>query len=336
MTGTARLGFLWSLAFAFSCSGRGGGDALGPLPPPIPGGEAVALSGRWVASRNYEITVYEGTKPIRTLTSGYLDFKPNWSPDTDEIVFFRAAQATGPFLQWRNKICVIHADGTGFRELTSGQYGDFNPNWARDGSHRIFFNRYGEHQDPLSWRTYWTTPDASPGDEAALGIHPPGWEFVDTGLTDGRFLVEWYNGSGLQRSMLLTPGTGGGYQEVRRPTDLYWHKLSVSPSQTKVAYMENLSGDLNTYAGDVLYWAELDLQTNEVANEVLITRPTYGACTNEYPRWYPDETMVVFDSDCVDGTSRAYAYRLADGAVFPISDDPGVNINFVDYEHTPE
>ncbi len=325
------------LASGAGCGGGGGGLDLGALPPPVPDGQAVALGGRWVASRNLEITVYEGTKPVRTLTTGHDDFKPVWSPSGDTIAFFRAISDAGDFYQWRTKLCVIHADGTGYRELTDGSHRDFNPTWTRDGTGRILFNRYAEGGDPSRNDAYWTTPDASPGDEVQLN-HGAGWEWVDAGLLDGRLFVDRYNPvSGYQSSYLLTPGDGGGYRELARPTHRYWHKVSVSPSQTRVAYMLDLSGTPGIYSDDVLYWAELDLESGAVTNPVLITRPEGGACINEYPRWYPDETMIVFDSSCAgDGWPRAYAYRLADGALFPISDDPGVNVMFVNYEHTPQ
>ncbi len=325
-----------SLAAALIACGGGGGVDPATLPPPIPAGVAVALGGRWVASRNLEITVYDGTRPARTLTTGHDDFKPVWSPGGDWIAFFRALSDSGDFYQWRTRLCVIRADGTGYRELTDGTHRDFNPTWTRDGTDRILFNRYAEGGDPSRNDAYWTTPDATPGDEVHLD-RGARWEWVDAGLLDGRLFVDRYDAAeNFQRSFLFTPGDGA-YRELSRPTHGYWHKLSVSPSQTRVAYMLDGTATPGIYSDDVLYWAELDLEAGEVRNPVRITRPVDGACINEYPRWYPDETMIVFDSSCAgDGWPRAYAYRLADGAVFPISDDPGVSVMFVNYEHTPQ
>lgn len=55
----------------------------------------------------------------------------------------------------------------------------------------------------------------------------------ETHLTDARWAAP------LARSFLLTPNPGrvGTYEEISRPTTQLWHKLSVSPSETKVAYM---------------------------------------------------------------------------------------------------
>lgn len=323
-----------------ACGGGGGGPtgadpALGTLPPLIPDGVAVALSGRWVASRNLEITVYEGTKPVRTLTTGHHDYKPVWSPDTDEIVFFRALRDSGDFAGWQTRICVVHADGTGLRCLTDGTHRDFNPTWTRDGTHRILFNRYAEGGDAAADEVWWTASDAAPGDEVRLDQRAR-YAWVDAGLPDGRLFVDWSTFAPWgQRSFLFTPGEAGGEVELARPAYHYWHKLSVSPSLTRVAYMVDLGYRSGDYSDDVIYWAELDLPGLAVKNPVLITPPYADGCVNEYPRWSPDETLVVFDSSC-RGPSRAYAYRLSDGVVFPFSDDPGAWISFVDFEHTPQ
>jgi hypothetical protein len=339
MARLATLGFV--MAAMAACSGGGGGDPydLGPLPPPVPDGAAVAQSFRWVASRDLAITVYEGATPARALTSGHDDFKPVWSPAGDLVVFFRALADSGSFERWRTKICVVHADGTGLRELTDGLHADFNPTWTRDGTNRILFNRYADLGMLEEDDVYSTSPEASPGDEVRLDTAGATYEWVDAGLVDGRLIVDWdaFHPLG-QTTHLFTPGPGGGYEEVARPArhgNHPWHKLSVSPSQTRVAYMLDLQGNLGDYSDDVLYWAELDLEARTIHDPVLITRPTGRACVNEYPRWSPDETLVLFDSSC-NGTPRAYAYRLADGAVFPISDDPEAAVMFVNVEHTPQ
>ncbi len=338
MAPARRLGLSAILLLLGACAGGGAADdlyGLAQAPPPVPDGEAVPLAGRWVASRNLQITVYEGAKPVRTLTNGHDDFKPVWSPETDQIAFFRALQDSGDFPTWLAQLCVVRADGTGFRALTDGTHRDFNPTWTRDGTNRILFNRYSEHGHGLDCEIWATTPDASPGDEVRLDDGAAPYEWVNAGLRDGRLFVDWTDYlSRTQRSFLFTTGDGAGYEELARPAYPYWHKVSVSPSQTKVAYMVDLRNTPGDYSDDVLYWAELDLEGHAVRNPVLVTRPTGGACVNEYPRWYPDETMVVFDSSC-HGNARAYAYRLADGAVFPFSDDPGGWISFVDFEHTP-
>lgn len=68
--------------------------------------------------------------------------------------------------QLYTKICVINANGTGFKELTSGKQGDFNLTWIRDGSNKIIFIRY--LKKTKQWQTYMTSPMAKAGEEQLI------------------------------------------------------------------------------------------------------------------------------------------------------------------------
>jgi len=46
-------------------------------------------------------------------------------------------------VHWKSQVFVMNADGSDVRQLTGGDFMDFNPMWTRDGSNRITFTRFG-------------------------------------------------------------------------------------------------------------------------------------------------------------------------------------------------
>lgn len=293
----------------------------------------------WVASESLQITLF-GPDGKRSLTRGHRDWKPVSSPRADQVTFFRSSRDGGDFSTWRTKICVVSAGGGAVRELTDGAHTDFNPTWTRDGSGRILFNRYAEHGRGTS-EVFWTSPDASPGDEVRISDPRNAYEWVNGGLRDGRLFVDVIEFRLLHRAVArsflvtLVPGGASRTQELIRPTVNMWHKLSVSPSERKVAYMLDTTGDLGDYRDDVLYVADFDPAALVVSNPVPITQPTGGRCVNEYPRWTPDERSVIFDSSC-SGTSRMFLYHLTDGTTEPLSEDGDGQVMFGDFLGVPQ
>ncbi len=167
-----------------------------------------------------------------------------------------------------------------------------------------------------------------------------GYEWAFSGLKDGRIFIDrvsFHGGAApaTARSFLLSPRPGGTaiYQELRRPTRKLWHKLSVSPSETRVAYMLDQDGDMSTYQDVVLYYADFDPSALTVSNPVAIT-DLHPTCIHEYPRWSADESLIVYDSNC-SGTYQLYAYRLSDGATTRVSADPWANDQFGNFEAVP-
>lgn len=290
---------------------------------------------RWASSTDLNITLHSATGSGPQLTRSYNDFKPSWSPDGTMLTFFRAKKYGADFKDWRSMICVINADGTGFRELTSAEYPNFNPTWTRDGSNRIIFNRFSPHGDSRN-QVYWCDPTASPGDETL--ISDPDYlyfEWANSGLRDGRIFVDRQTDAGFQ-SFLLTPDPGkpGRYEEIERPTSLVWHKLSVSPSETKVAYMLDKDNNIPTYNDSVICFAEFDLETLRIHHQVQIT-PDDLSSIQEYPAWNRDESVIVYDSN-ETGTYQIYAYQLADGTTIRLSADENRSDQFADFEGLPK
>jgi hypothetical protein len=299
------------------------------------------VKGRWAASEGLRITVFGGPEGRVTLTRGHRDWKPVWSPEGGQLAFFRTSRDRGPFVDWQADLWVVNVDGSGERRLTAANGRDFNPTWTRDGTRRIVFNRYGVEGEADRCEVWTTAPEGAPGSEVRVSSPAHRFEWANAGLRDGRLFVDVTDfsapGGAVMRSFLLSPVPGGQgrYEEIARPTPALWHKLSVSPSETKVAYMLDRTGDLADYRDDVLYWAELDLETRAVKNPVRITDPTGGRCVNEYPRWSSDEQLILFDSSC-SGSPRVYAYRLSDGVIAPVSPATGEPVMFPCAEGVPQ
>lgn len=132
---------------------------------------------------------------------------------------------------------MINSDGSDLRLLTSGEHADFNPTWTRDGTNMILFIRY--LRTPFdNMKMYLISPDGSPGDE--IPISDPSFQYSEwaaSGLRDGRIFIDRIGGGFRSYLLTLRLGEKGTYEEVQRNTSYYWHKLSVSPNETKVAYM---------------------------------------------------------------------------------------------------
>ncbi len=288
---------------------------------------------RWASSSNLNITIHAAAGDVK-LTTSRNDFKPSWSPDGSMLTFFRAEKYGAGFKDWRSKICVINADGSGFRELTTTDYPNFNPTWTRDGTNRIVFNRFSPAGDSSN-QVFWTLPTAAPGDEELLS--DPAlrcYEWVNSALRDGRLFVDRLTAAGFQ-SFLLTPdpGQAGRYEEIERPTSAHWHKLCVAPSETKVAYMLDRNDDIPSYEDAVICYAQFDAAGLRIYDQVQVTPD--DASIQEYPAWHRDESMLVYDSN-ETGTYQVYAYHLADGSTTRLSSSKIVNDQFADFEGLPK
>lgn len=296
---------------------------------------AYMTNERWCCSENLQIVINSQNSERILLTSRNQDYKPSWSKEGDKITFFRLLEGGSSTRVWKTALCVINVDGTGFRELSDGTFADFNMTWTRDGSGLVIFNRFineGSGQN----RIYLIDPNGSMGDEQLVSDIAQGFEWAYCGLNDGRIFIDRSNEQGF-RSFLLTPNPGniGTYEEIARPTSYIWHKLSVSPSETKICYMLDMQASSSeSYADSVLYYADFDINTLVVSNPVQITRFTMDY-VDEYPRWSSDETIIVYDSNRT-GTYQLYGYRLSDGVTRRISPNTGVNCNFGNFENTPK
>jgi len=297
-------------------------------------GEDNYVFDRWASSENLEITINSSDGERIVLTSNHQDWKPSWSPDGSQLTFFRLFNGYNQSTDnWKTSIGVINSDGSGLRFLTSGDYPDFNPTWTRDGTNMIIFMRYSGIPDQ-KLKIYMISPDGSSGDE--ILVSDPSFryhEWACSGLKDGRLFID-RTGYGFQ-NFLLTPSHGkkGTYEEIRRPTSLYWHKLSVSPSETKVAYMLYAPNE-RPWEDAIICYADFDVDTRIISNQVVVTEANPN-CIFKYPSWTKDEKYLIYDCN-ITGKYQIYAYRLADGYVQIISPDLGSNYQFGDFDGVPK
>lgn len=290
---------------------------------------------RWACSQNFQIAINQHNKPSQILTSGHKDFKPSWSKTEGKLTFFRRLSRDKGFHTWKTKICSINIDGTGFRELTSGDFPDFNPTWTRDGSNMIIFNRYST-VPVYKNQIFIISPDGTVGD-AQLVSHPSNkyYEWAMSALKDGRILIDRL-GKDFAYSFLLTPYPGkmGKYEELTRPTEKLWHKLSISPDETKVTYMLDNDSKIATYKDAVIAIADFDVANLKMHNQVIITEMDPDSIS-EYPRWSSDGNYVIYDSNN-SGEYQVYAYNLKDETTARISFDANGDYRFAHVEDSPK
>jgi Tol biopolymer transport system component len=273
------------------------------------------------------------------------DYKPVPSPDGSQIAFFRAIDyGKGQDITWKSRICVMNADGSGFRELTGGDHMDTNPQWTRDGSNKIIWTRIESSISlfgvniPVGMNAYWTDPDAEPGEEERIA--KGAWwryEFVYSGLQDGRLLIRR---EGQNAYYLMTPDPDGGatYERLAYPDrDTLLHKITISPSETKIAYMKvanagrftNATGEAYSHA--VIAYADFDADDLVIDNEVEVTEFDEGN-TNWYASWTQDEDKLIFScaGACPEGQSigQIFEYDLASRTTTKISGNDGLQYRY--------
>jgi hypothetical protein len=293
---------------------------------------AAVASERQPGKHGFGIVISNSaSSEIQWLTDNeFDDYKPNYSRDGSKITFFRVFDyGNGSVPTWKSKICVMNADGSGFRELTGGDFSDYVPYWTRDGSDQITFTRFAL---PFSQSVYRVSPDANAGDEQLLS-DPQFFEHGYSSLKDGRMLVRRELPLGY---FLLTPNVGGTptYEELSYPSEnTYLHKMTISPSETKVAYMKVADITLEdvflqqVYYPAVIAYADFDAANLRIENEVEISEYDESAFS-WYPSWDPDEKLILWaeghpcpelsESPCTP-TGVIKAYSLETGVTTQIS-----------------
>ncbi len=231
------------------------------------------------------------TSRIAYLTdSPHNDYKPVISPDGTKIAFFRSYSEGNDFFLWKSSICVMNADGSGFRELTDHQYMNTEPYWTRDGSNRITWSRmihssegkYGTYV----YRTAW---DAKPGDERQISA--TNWEWGNSSLKDGRMFV-----SRGKAHHLMKPDPSGkpAYREIRYPdTYHYLHKATISNDETRIAYMKKIVTNGDDYRGSQIVLADFDASVPAIANEVVVS-PLDPSKFTWYVSISPDNQYLLY------------------------------------------
>ncbi len=294
---------------------------------PLGGEESSAFNLPGVFTVNDQLFV-NGKHEARQITSGERhDFTPSWSPDGKWIAFYRVMDNFGPDnTKWKTSVCIMKPDGSGFRQLTGGNYTDFDPTWSREGSNFIIFNRFDRQK--WRWYIYRTAPESKAGDEALIS-DPDYSETGYTSLKDGRIIISSIRGDDAVRAYLfssspendgyyrppymyfLTPyqGRKGRYEPVK-----FKYKLEALPAHLTLSQDESLityeldfsfgaqgiwEAGFNT-AGRSLALADIDTQAGTVSNSIIYAKS--------------DVSIILMPSFVKDG--KGIIYQSNKGGVF--------------------
>lgn len=263
---------------------------------PVVLGEPTAKRGSRISYFcNGEIYVSEVGKPEgKPLTTGHWDFKPSWSLTDDMLVCFRRLKDDPVTEKWKTAIFVIHADGSGFHQLTDGSRTDFNPTWTRDGGNTPIWSRRNDKTG--GYVVMRGKVGEKPGKEVALtddAFHT----WAHSCLRDGRILVNAAHpklGWGVYL-LAVREGEKPEYQpvecELAKTGQL--HRASISPSEKQICF-EFLPGSKFKEPGHTLYVADFDPQMRTITNPKAIANAEGKAFWYAYPRWIEGEAAVIY------------------------------------------
>ncbi len=274
------------------------------------------------------------------------DWNTSWSKNGNKIVFFRhkgdisnIVGKTKNIGKWKTKIVIVNADGTGEKELTSGEFSDFNASFTRDGKNTIFFNRFFIKKN--IWQTYITTANSKPGEEKLVS-NPKYTETVMSSLKDGRLLL--YSGRQLKLfAFKPNPGKLGRYEEVKflfnLPRNTFITRFSLSVDETKITYTLDKSfvagGDFDPWDQKdcILFVASFNNKTLTVTNPVEIS-PDNRKYIDGYSRFSFDGKRVIFHST-KSGKYQFYEYDISSKKIKRISKDEDSVYLFPCFKNTP-
>lgn len=299
--------------------------------------EGGSARARGACSRNGEICVIDlETGEERTITSGHEDMKPSWSMEGDQIVFFRVTKKRERVQDWKTAICVINADGSGFRQITDGTYADYNPTWTKDGTHRVLYSRYFNIRAKSVIHRVKIDGDEIK-DEIVSDVNES--EYALTSLRDGRILITSDRAIFTSIHWILTPGSEGlpgSYQKVNFGFKMkgIMDRCSVSPDETKLTYEYKKGYKSFNYLNKVITIADFDKETGTVSNPRPISKRAPEAMTL-YPRWLLDGTSVIYHSNRA-GKPALYKYNLADESTVRIEGKQNVPYEFFCGEGWPK
>lgn len=261
------------------------------------------------------------------LTSGHYDMKPSWSKTENMIAFFRYVSGNvNNVPSCYTKLCVINSDGTGFRELTNGTYGDFNPTWTRDGSNKIVFNR--KNQSTGRWQAYIISPFGSPGDEQIVSRLD---EAIHTCMKDGRMITI---ASGGIYALTPNPGSTGTYQLISRPNNSEtWTHFYLSPCETMLSYELDSDGNTSTYLDCSVHYVQYSASSLSTSNITQIDTKS-NSFWEGYPRWTSDSKYIVYHSN-KSGTYQLYMYKVSDGTIRKVSSDGSKTYLYACFQNSP-
>jgi hypothetical protein len=321
-------------AAATAAAAAGIGAAAGPLLAPA--GEAkIPRASRISYFYNGQIHVNEVGRPEgKPLTTGHMDFKPSWSKTGNMLVCFRRTKDDPVTVKWKSAIFIIHADGTGFHQLSDGTRTDFNPTWTRDGLNTPIWNRRNDTTG--GFIVMQSKVGGACGEEVAVTderFH----NWAHSCLTDGRILVNSNHPKLGWGVFLLTRRKGAKPLYERIACELgskgQLHRASISLDEKKICF-EFLRGFKFTEPGHTLYIADFDAEQRSITNPKAIANADGKRIWFAYARWIDGEATVIYHSG-QSGKNQLYVYRLQDGSTRRVSTDPRGDYRYPHGEAAP-
>ena len=128
-------------------------------PPAAGGGDGLYLVNRDGTGLT-ELLRFPGAAP-----DGFFSTTLVWSPDGDQIAFYRRFSSSTPCCLDSADVFIVGADGTDLRRVTNGaEFPSTSPAWSPDGQHLAFASHeccQGLMNDRVSAQLYVLNPDGS-------------------------------------------------------------------------------------------------------------------------------------------------------------------------------
>ncbi len=251
---------------------------------PSPNGSHIAytvvdgpLTTVWLADSS-------GGNPRQLTTEGFESISPtSWSPDGKELLF--QSRRTGTADLW-----VIPIPRGSARQLTRDVRNDFGGSWSGDGKWVGFISERGRQTD------LWVVPAAGGverriTDSPAIEYSPALWR---PGTSELAFVVE------IEKGGLWTLDLASGTERRLTPDSTRTDLFSVSLDGQQILYRIARGGGIH------------DLAVMPAAGGVSRVLLAGGGTVNG-PRWSPDGSKIVFQSDR-GGTNDVWVVDATGGA----------------------
>ena len=300
----------------------------------------------FACTRNGEIILISPGNPEGTkITSGESAHALSWSPDGKWIVFSKVLNETQDVSLWKTAICIVRPDGSGFRQLTSGSFADYDPTWSREGSNFIILNRFSREK----WKCfiYRTGVNSKPGEEELIS-DPEYSEYGHSYTKDGRILansdrekdrmLSYALSSGPESDgfykppilYFLTPETGkiGKYERLKFSYKLYpWaSRLALSMDESRIVYELDSPYGSFSYNGHPIVFARIDVKDGVVSNPVTVSQTRFDHISI-HPVFSADGKGIVYFSN-KSGKYQLYFYDFQTRTTKIISLNPGQDIKY--------
>ena len=202
-------------------------------------------------------------------------------------------------------ICVVNADGSGWRNLTNRVDWDTGPGWSPDGARIVFASHAGPQRELYTMR-----PDGS--DKAMLpqAANPTGTARWPAYSPDGTQLAFAATGAGGGKggNISITDTDGANVREIQ--SDLNAMMPSWSPDGSRIAFVADREGD--NHSPDIY-----TMRPDGTGVHRLTRHPSWDV----HASWSPGGSEIAFLSGRDDGQPyRLYVVDAATGRVTRVSD----------------